>query len=79
MTEEEKKEFEEFLLWKKEREKQKTEVPVNAPITKSKEESQQEKCKNNPSNKKEENSSSIGIIICLLVLWGVGLLVVCKV
>lgn len=75
MTEEEKKEFEEFLLWKKEREKQKTEVPVNAPITNSKEESQQEKCKNNPSNKKEENSSSIGIIICLLVLLGVGLLV----
>lgn len=31
MTEEEKKEFEEFLLWKKEREKQKSEEPVNAP------------------------------------------------
>lgn len=77
MTEEEKKEFEEFLLWKKEREKQKTEVPVNAPITNSKEESQQEKFKNNPSNKKEENSSSFGIIICLLLLGlGVGLLVV---
>ena len=30
MTEEEKKEFEEFLLWKKERERQKIETPSNA-------------------------------------------------
>lgn len=30
MTEEEKKEFEEFLLWKKEREKQKEGTPLNA-------------------------------------------------
>lgn len=33
MTEEEKKEFEEFLLWKKERERQKIETPSNASNT----------------------------------------------
>jgi|GEM_PF-2587741 len=33
MTEEEKKEFEEFLLWKKERKKQKEETPFNASNT----------------------------------------------
>lgn len=74
MTEEEKKEFEEFLLWKKEREKQRTEKPINASNSASEEERQQ-KSEKNLSPKREKKSSSLGIIICLSVLLALGLLI----
>lgn len=53
MTEEEKKEFEEFLLWKKEREKQKSEEPVNAPNSGTVEEKRQ-KSEENLSTKRKK-------------------------
>lgn len=74
MTEEEKKEFEEFLLWKKEREKQKSEEPVNAPNSGTVEEKRQ-KSEEKSFHKKEEKNSSLGIVICLIVLLALGLLI----
>lgn len=74
MTEEEKKEFEEFLLWKKEREKQKSEEPVYAPNSGTVEEKRQ-KSEEKSFHKKEEKNSSLGIVICLIVLLALGLLI----
>ena len=73
MTEEEKKEFEEFLRWKKEREKQNTEESVKASNSDSEEERQQ-KSENKVFPKKVEKKSSIGIVICLIVLLALSLL-----
>lgn len=53
MTEEEKKEFEEFLLWKKEREKQKEETPFNASNTDTEEERSQETYDRNIHNERK--------------------------
>ncbi|WP_337363898.1 hypothetical protein [Prevotellamassilia timonensis] len=52
MTEEEKKEFEEFLLWKKERKKQKEETPFNASNTDSEEEKGYDRNIHNEKKKK---------------------------
>lgn len=67
MTEEEKKEFEEFLLWKKEREKQKEETPFNASNTDTEEERSQETYDRNIHNEKKKEKYLVANCIIVRV------------
>ena len=68
MTEEEKKEFEEFLLWKKEREKQKEGIPLNASNTDSEEERSQETYDRIIHNEKKKKNNTWWPIVLFCVL-----------
>ncbi len=67
MTEEEKKEFEEFLRWKKERERQKIETPSNA----SNIDSQEEKYDRYINNEKNNTIWWPIVLLCLLIYLGI--------
>lgn len=67
MTKEEKKEFEEFLLWKKERERQKIETPSNA----SNIDSQKEKYDRYINNEKNNTIWWPIVLLCLLIYLGI--------
>lgn len=70
MTEEEKKEFEEFLLWKKERKKQKEETPFNASNTDSEEEKGYDR---NIHNEKKKNTWWPIVLFCMLIYSFLGI------
>ena len=79
MTEEEKKEFEEFLLWKKEREKQKEETPFNASNTDTEEERSQETYDRNIHNEKKKKKNIWWPIVLLCVLIYSGIIIASKI